>query len=206
MLEIDWGAERPSRDAVEAAWEDVSFEPVDVDSARYEEFLEAMSATRPNGDARCCCLQIPDSPVIDWFAARNSLGDVDFFARLLGSSTLAAELEIEGFDGDVSDLTVESSLRLDGILAEQLVHGGSVSYDDVVEERNGAAAAKRLTEQFRDLVVEDRYQEVTLHRTRRGWCSFFGEPHWNLTLVCVDRRYRWVWILIATDRGPLETD
>jgi hypothetical protein len=45
---------------------------------------------------------------------------------------------------------------------------------------------------------------LTVHWTREAWCEFFGESQWNLTLVAVDRRCRWAWILVATDEGPLE--
>ncbi|MEF8808186.1 hypothetical protein [Natronomonas sp.] len=33
--------------------------------------------------------------------------------------------------------------------------------------------------------------------------GLFDHPSWNLTLV-VDRRCRWVWVLVATDEGLME--
>lgn len=205
MLEVDWGIERPDPSRIDAVWQDASFDVVALQASAVEEFVGAMAETRPRGDARCCCVQIPESPVIDWFAARNCLADAGFFGHLLGAPTIAAELDLDVSDAPEPTMTVESSLSLDGVLAEELVYGGSVSYVDTAAEADDAfARAKRLAERFRDLVVEERYEEVTVHRTREPWCEWFGEPTWNLTLVAVDRRHRWAWVLVATDEGCLE--
>ena len=205
MLDVDWGAERPNRDTIDAAWRDASFDAVALQATEVDAYTDAMASTRPGGGARCCCIQIPDSPVIDWFAARNCLADAGFFDRLLGSDAVAAELDLDVSEPPTPTMTVESSLSLDGILAEALVYGGSVAYDDAVGELgDGMSGAKRLAERFRDVVVEERYEEVTVHRTCEPWCEWFGDAPWNFTLVAVDRRYRWAWVLVATDEGTLQ--
>ena len=205
MLDVDWEADRPPEGSIDATWAAASFEPVAITSAAIDDYVEAMAATRPRGDARFCCLRAPESPVIDWFGARNCLADAGFFAQLLTAEPLGSALDLEVPDDADPRFTVESALNLEGILAEQLVYGGSVNYADTIPQQHGAGAeAKRLAGAFADLIVEDRYEEVSVHRTREQWCGFFGERHWNCTIVCVDRRYRWVWVLVATDRGLLE--
>lgn len=204
MLGTDWGTPRPDGDHVERVWSSASFETVDPDADDLGAFVDAMAATRGRGDARWCCVEIPESPVLDWFAERNCLADADFFRHLLGSATVADALDLAPGDPRPT-VTVETALSLDGVLAEQLVHGGTRPYDDTVDREYGTfAQAKRLAEGARDDVVEDRYEEVTVHRTREAWCDWFGATEWNLTLVAVDRRFRWAWVLVATDEGPLE--
>lgn len=205
MHDPNWGATRPRRGSLEEVWGEATFERIDLGAKSVEEYVDAMAATRRHGDARYCCVEIPPSTELDWFASRNCLADADFFARLLGSDTVADELGLEVSEEPDVSMTVETALSMDGTLAEQLVHGGTVSYGDTVEQQYGTfARAKRLAEECRDDIVEDRYEEVTVHRTREPWCEWFGEPHWNFTMVVVDRRYRLAWVLVATDEGPLE--
>jgi hypothetical protein len=204
MLDVDWTATRPPLDSIEQLWESKEFVPVAPDADDVERYVGAVADTRAAGDARWCCVRIPDSPALDWFAARNCLADADFFTRLLASDAVAGPLDLE-VDRPEPTLTVESGLALDGVLAEELVHGGSRSFAATVEQEYGTyARAKRLAEACRDEMLEERYEEVTVHRTREAWCDWFTEPHWNLTLVAVDRRYRWAWVLIATDEGMVE--
>lgn len=204
MRGVDWGTSRPNGDRVERVWSSATFESAEVDAEAVEGYVDAMAATRPRGDGRWCCVEIPESRVLDWFAARNCLAEADFFRHLLGSAAVADALGVAPAD-PAPTVTVETALSLDGVLAEQLVHGGSRSYGDTVDQEYGTfASAKRLAEEARDEIVQDRYEEVTVHRTREAWCGFLGEPEWNLTLVAVDRRYRWAWVLVATDEGLLE--
>ncbi|QLD86911.1 hypothetical protein HWV23_14645 [Natronomonas halophila] len=164
-----------------------------------------MSDTRPRGDARHCCVRIPDSETIDWYLANNVLAEANFFTELLTSKAVTAALGIDADDDADPTFTVESALSLDGVLAEQLVHGGSKPYVDTIEQQYGScASAKRLARGFTDGIVEDRYEEMTVYRTRDPWSDWFGDPWWNFTLVVVDRRYRWAWVLVATDEGLME--
>lgn len=205
MLDTDWPASRPHGASIEQFWSSASFEAIDYDGVALAEYTDAMAETRERGDARWCCVEIPESPALDWFAARNCLAEADFFAELLSSETVREQLGIEPADSNPT-MTVESALTLDGILAELLVHGGSKSYGDTVDQQYGTfARAKNIAEAARDEIVEDRYEEVTVHRTREAWADLFGEPRWNVTLVVVDRRYRWAWVVVATDEGLLET-
>lgn len=205
MLDIDWAAGKPPVNDVEQVWASAEFEVVSPDAAGVDDYVDALSATRPRGDARLCCVRIPESRALDWYASHNALAEADFFAELLSSKAVRAGLDIDA-DPDLDpEFTVESALSLDGVLAEQLVHGGSKAYDETIDQQYGACAkAKRLAQGFTDAVVEDRYEEVTVHRTRAAWSDWFGEPWWNLTLVIVDRRYRWAWVLAATDEGLME--
>ncbi|WP_336135507.1 hypothetical protein [Natronomonas amylolytica] len=205
MLDIDWAAGKPPVNDVEQVWASAEFEAVSPDAAPVDDYVDALSATRPRGDARLCCVRAPKSQALDWYAAHNALAEADFFAELLSSAAVAEGLDIEADDDLDPEFTVESALSLDGVLAEQLVHGGSKPYDETVDQQyGGCAKAKRLSRAAADAVVEDRYEEVTVHRTREAWSDWFGHPWWNLTLVVVDRRYRWVWILVATDEGLME--
>lgn len=204
MLDVDWTATRPPLDSIEQLWESKAFEPVAPDADDVERYVGAMAETRAAGDARWCCVRIPDSPALDWFAARNCLADADFFSHLLGSDAVTRELDLE-VERPEPTFTVESGLALDGVLAEELVHGGSRSFAATVDQEYGTyGRAKRLAEACRGEMLEERYEEVTVHRTREAWCDWFAEPHWNLTLVAVDRRYRWAWVVVATDAGRLE--
>lgn len=205
MLDVDWTATRPPLDSIEQLWTSTQFDVVSPEAAAVEAYVAAMADTRANGDARWCCVHVPDSPALDWFAARNCLADADFFAHLLASDAVTRELGLPVAERPETAFTVESGLTLDGVLAEQLVHGGTRPYADTIDQKYGGyAAAKRLAEACRDDIIEDRYEEVTVHRTRESWCDWFGDPHWNTTLVAVDRRYRWAWVVVATDDGGLE--
>jgi hypothetical protein len=205
MLDVNWTATRPPLDAIDQLWSSKDFDVVDPDASGVERFVDAMNDTRASGDARWCCVHIPDSPALDWFAARNCLADAEFFGHLLASEAVTDRLGIEVPERPEPTFTVESGLALDGVLAEALVHGGSRSFDATVDQEYGTyAKAKRLARECCGEVIEDRYEEITIHRTREAWCDYFGEPQWNLTLVAVDRRYRWAWVLISTDDGGLE--
>ncbi|MFQ3320582.1 MAG: hypothetical protein ACI8UR_001698 [Natronomonas sp.] len=205
MLDVNWTGPRPPRNTIERVWSSATFETVDPDTESVEAYVDAMAETRTQGDARWCCVEIPDSPVLDWFAGRNCLADADFFANLLGSEPVAAALGLDP-DDPAPTFTTETALSLDGVLAEQLVHGGSTSFGDTIDQQYGTfASAKNLAEACRHDIVEDRYEEVTVHRTREPWADWFGEPHWNVTLVAVDRRYRWAWVFVATDEGLVES-
>ena len=205
MLDVDWKAARPHLESVKQLWTSKDFDVVVPDAAAVEQYVEAMTDTRARGDARWCCVRIPKSPAVDWFAARNCLADVNFFGHLLASEAVADELDVVVPERPDPSLTVETGLSLDAVLAEELVHGGTRSFETTLDQQYGAyAEAKRLAEDCRDEIIEDRYEEVTIHRTREAWCEWFGEPVWNLTLVAVDRRYRWAWVLVVTDEGRLE--
>jgi hypothetical protein len=205
MLDIDWAAGKPPVNDVEQVWASAEFETVSPDAAAVDDYVDALSATRPRGGARLCCVRLPESQALDWYAAHNALAEADFFAELLASEVVTTGLGVETDDDLDPEFTVESALSLDGVLAEQLVHGGSKPYDETIDQQYGACAkAKRLARSFTDAVVEDRYEEVTVHRTREVWSDWFGHPWWNFTLVVVDRRYRWAWVLAATDEGLME--
>lgn len=205
MLDVDWTATRPPLDSLEQLWASTEFDVVAPEAEAVERYVDAMADTRANGDARWCCVRIPDSPALDWFAARNCLADADFFEQLLASEAVTGELGLAVPERPAPAFTVESGLTLDGVLAEQLVHGGTRSFAETIDQEYGTyAAAKRLAEDCRDDIVQDRYEEVTVHRTREDWCDWFGDPHWNTTVVAVDRRYRWAWVVVATDDGNLE--
>jgi len=205
MLDVEWTATRPPLDSIEQLWMSSEFDVVSPEAAAVDRYVDAMADTRASGDARWCCVDIPDSPALDWFASRNCLSDADFFTHLLASDAVTAELTMAMTERPDVAFTVESGLTLDGLLAEQLVHGGTRSYAETIEQEYGTyAAAKRVAERCRDEIIEDRYEEVTIHRTRGAWCDWFGDPHWNMTLVAVDRRYRWAWVVVTTDEGLLE--
>jgi hypothetical protein len=205
MLDADWTVSKPPLESIEELWTSRNFEVVSPEAAAVDRYVDALSATRARGDARWCCLRIPDSPALDWFAARNCLGEAEFFTHLLSAETLGRELGLTVKNRPDPAFTVESALALDGVLAEQLVHGGTRSFADTVDQQYGTfATAKRLAADCLDDIVQERYEEVTVHRTREAWCDWFGDPHWNLTLVAVDRRYRGAWVLVATDEGTME--
>lgn len=205
MLDVDWTATRPHLESVDQFWASTDFDVVDPEAPAVDRYVDALAATRAAGDARWCCVGIPDSPAIDWFAARNCLADVDFFEQLLGAESVARALGVPAADRPAPAFTVESGLTLDGLMAEQLVHGGTRSFSETLDQEYGAfAEAKRLAVECRDDIIQDRYEEVTVHRTREAWSDWFGDPHWNTTLVAVDRRYRWAWVVVATDEGLLE--
>lgn len=205
MLDVDWTASRPHLESVEQLWASTEFDVVDPETPAVERYVDALAATRARGDARWCCVHIPDSPALDWFAARNCLADVDFFTHLLGDETVTDELDLPAVDRPDASFTVETALTLDGLLAEQLVHGGTRSFAETIDQEYGTfAEAKRLATDCCSDIVEDRYEEVTVHRTRDAWCDWFGHQHWNTTLVVVDRRYRWAWVAVATDEGRME--
>jgi hypothetical protein len=205
MLDVDWTATRPPLESIDQLWTSTDVDVVAPEAPAVDRYVDALAATRARGDARWCCVRIPDSPALDWYASRNCLGDADFFAHLLADDVVARELGLTVDRRPDPPVTVESALSLDGLLAEHLVHGGSRSFDATLDQQYGAfAEAKRLAADCLDDVVQDRFEEVSIHRTREAWCEWFGDPEWNLTLVAVDRRYRWAWVIVATDEGTME--
>lgn len=197
MLERDYNQKQPGTHAVENLWLDltISFEDQRLDEV--DELLAAMRNVFANGDAQFASFLIGPSRVLDYFAARDMLDEIQFWTRVLQTSSVTDALPWLGETYfQTKDFVFQrlNPFYLDGDIAACLVNGGAYRrYSGKANE------AKALSLNFCATVFDNRYDELMVRKSEDAWASWFMIAPWDYTWLGLDRRDRRFFILCATD-------
>lgn len=199
MLEKDFGQKHPTPKAIAAlmteltiTYEDTRYEAVDA-------LLAAMRHVFANGGAQFASFLIGPSTVLDYFAVRDQLDEIQFWTRMLQSPAVVEALPWLGetyFDIKEVSFNPLSTYYLDGDLAETLMIGGAYRSRHFPASAN---EAKNLGQDFCSEVFDNRFDELIVRKSKDAWASWFMVAPWDYTWLGLDRRARRFWILCATD-------
>ena len=187
---------RPDWSAAFSYFQTLSVARAPLQHPAIEAVLGSLRATHVNGGAQFGRWELPDHPILGYFAARHAL-DVAFFGGLLRSSTVRADLPMlkipERFESPPS-FHLTSSLSLEGDLANDLHIGGAYTTHTVP-----ASVAKRLAADFCDALIGNRFDEVDVYTSHHAWAPWFYDVAWDMSWFGLDRRDRTCWLLCKTD-------
>lgn len=172
--------------------------------------MDVFRKTYDQVDPLLYCFTVSEDPVFDWFAyGRDTLdgvdlshGGMDFFAHFLGCDTVRAEakaLEIPNplrlpDTKDEMTFGLAAPLMFEGQLAQSLV--GRVFY---VGFQGPHSEAKKLAQDFRFALFQDRYEDVLMYDSNKAWSPWFCDLGDDWTVIIFDRRLRRIWLLCKTD-------
>lgn len=197
MLDRDLGQKHPSAQAVEAVTAGLAITYEDSESEAVDAMLAAMRHVFANGRAEYASFLIGPSPVLDYFAVRDQLDEIQFWTRMLQAPAVVDQLPWLGetyFDIKKVSFDALSAFYLDGDLAQTLVKGGAyLRFPGTAEE------AKDLGSDFCAGVFDNRYDELILRKSKDAWAGWFFVAPWDNTWLGLDRRHRRFWILCSTD-------
>lgn len=211
MRVIYWDQDRPSASDIAAMWREIEVTAAAVERPAVTELLGVLDEQRHNGGGMFASVELGPHPVLDWFAARNRLGEIDLYWTLLDREPLRAQL-----DRLTSPSVLrpgpranavrhgwhqESPLVLAGSLAAQLDFGGAYSSrpDDPDEANVQARQFLDLTTRFCTELVDDRWADLCVASTFSGWDGWFRDSAWDGTWLVVDRATRQAHVLCYTD-------
>lgn len=197
MLERDFGQQHPSRKAIADLTADLTITLEDGHDEAVDALLAAMRHVFANGDAQYASFLIGPSSVLDYFAARDQLDEIQFWTRMLQAPAVVEALPWLGdayFDIKEISFNTLSAYYLDGDLAQTVVKGGAyLRFPGTAEE------AKILGLDFCSGVFDNRYDELIVRKSKDAWASWFKYAPWDNTWLGLDRRTRRFWILCGTD-------
>jgi len=181
-------------------WDEISFEPREVEGPVAAELLGTLRDARELGGALLARSFVAEHPTFDFLAAGNMLGNYHEFSRAFFSAMSSGVPELRSvkpcWDGDLQfppQLEWGSSFTLDGEIAEVVFRGGAY------ERYTGTPAqAKELGVRFCDEAFGNRYHEVRAYRTFDRWHEWFRYVE-GVTWLWLDKRRREIWLLCVTD-------
>ena len=199
MLEKDFAQKHPTTAEIATWTADLTITFEDISHEAVADLLTAFRQVFANGDARFASFIIGPSPVLDYYAVRDQLDEIEFWTCLLQHPAVLENLPWLGDTYfDIKDINFKplSAYYLDGDLAETLVIGGayrSRRFPGTAEE------AKILGLDFCSAIFENRFDELILRKSKDAWASWFKVGPWDNTWLGLDRRARRFWFLCATD-------
>jgi hypothetical protein len=197
MLESGSSQSYPSPQEIVNLTADLSITYEELQNEAVGALLEAMRYVFANGGAQFASFILGPSPVLDYFAPRDRLDEIRFWSRMLQTPEIVEALP---WLGDIYIGKQEivfhplSAYYLDGDLAETLMKGGAYRHFSGTAEE-----AKQVGLDFCAAVFENRYDELTVRKTKDVWANWFMHTPWDNTWFGLDRRARRFWILCATD-------
>ncbi len=197
MLVRDYDQRPPASDAVKGLLPDLQVTYEETQIAAVDDLLAAMRIIYANGDAQYASFFLGPSAVLDYFAPRDQLDEIDFWRRMLESDAVAQQLPWLGdtyFDRRPVTFHPLSAYYLDGDLAETLMKGGAY-----LRFPGTAAEAKGLGRDFCTAVFANRFDEMLLRKTKDAWAAWFEMAPWDNTWLGLDRRTRRFWLLCTRD-------
>ncbi len=188
-------------------WGEVRFEPVDILGPAIDHCLEALRQTRTHGGVRLGCFYVPEHKVLDYFASRNLLVDVDGadelgFARHFFSSPAVRSLFSEAQTAELPEDDMldfppvfgwDSPFTFEGEIAERIFEGGAYKTFQGPPAR-AIATARR----FREAIYGERYTDVRPCTSFDRWHARFQYVE-HFTWLLMNKRYRSIWLLCVTD-------
>lgn len=179
-------------------WSKIRFENIPITHPRLLHFVHDLKVVYAQGGALLYHFQVSENLTFDWFAYNSRLEEINFAQRSLGSGDVisaAAELQI-----DKSLLHIEGpnyfpdTFDLAGRLARHLYHGGPHSLGSF-----DARDALNQAQEFVDLIIQNRYEEVSMFCFDIDWADWFYGEYWDMTYLLYDRAQRQIWLLCLTD-------
>ncbi len=203
----DWNQSRPTWTETAAMCRGIELIDVPLTAAPFEEILESLRSSRPNGGAFLCAFLISPDKTFDWFASRNRLTEDGILASILSHSEvrnrvpslMIADLEQRANPSshpltDVHNFSMESPFLFDGRLAESLHVGGAYS----IPEGDGRAE-KQLALDFCEAAFALRFGDLLSYVNFGPWTPWFHGMAYDWTSVLFDLELRNLWILAVTD-------
>ncbi len=196
-MESDSGQSYPSSQEIVNLTAELTITFEELQNEAVGALLEAMRYVFANGGAQFASFILGPSAVLDYFAPRGRLDEIQFWSRMLQTPAVVEALP---WLGDVypgkKEITFHplSAYYLDGDLAETLMKGGAYRHF-----AGTAKEAKQIGLDFCSVVFENRYDELTVRKTKDVWADWFMFTPWDNTWLGLDHRERRFWILCGTD-------
>lgn len=195
FLEPNEDFDAPTKKDIAAFWRELEVTHVQLDHSAVGLLL--MELLETHAKVAFGCFELSDHPVLEWFGSRNRLDEFDFVRTLLSNSVIRETLPGLEIPKKVPslDATWGTSFILDGTLAQVLVNGGAeFAFSGTDSE------AKDMCLNFCDALFEGRYSENLLYDSFDAWTPWFsGNPNYDHTWFCVDKRLSRFWLLAITD-------
>ncbi len=153
-----------------------------------EQFLAMLRGRYINGSAIGLQCRISDTSGVDLCSPVV----VERVTKLLADSTVNSDFF--GEPRDTIELEEVNPLVLDGKFACQIVDGGAYSnsfYDQAEAKRIGSAAAESL--------LQGRYTDFLIVRSRSCWSSWFHGVAWDTSWFILDKQEHRLTMLCSTD-------
>ena len=196
MQEPVWEQNRPGDGEIQHLWQSPVFSPVACSSDAVSELLHELRTTHVNGGAEFAQFVFAGHPVLHWFVSRDRFAEIGFFENLLTSSACRSALPTLKPPTSLEPVDWErlSPYVLDGDFAGVLMAGGAY------KRFNGTScAAKALAGRVCEDLLDGRYEETEVFRTRVPWSPWFCGVAWDTTWIGVDKGRSRTWVLCATD-------
>jgi hypothetical protein len=165
VLEPFADQKRPTFQDVLAAIQAVEIVAHRLSGALLDDVERRLRETHSNGDALIAAFDIAPNAALDWFASRNRFAEEEILPRLFGQETVTATLPALTIPLPMRSPCVrfklESSFRIDGILAQLLYQGGAYW-----QAHGTGRAEKELALAVCDTLFDLRYGEVSVHDIR----------------------------------------
>lgn len=181
-------------------WSTARIELLNASGRGIDDFLSALRETLNCGLFEFRRFSVHPVRNFDWFYDGHVWSDVGpgkFARAFLAHPVVQAELGevLSGADAAQTNRFERTSpLALDGLLAQQLVDGGSQ-----FRFRGEHRAAKALAAGFcRDLFGE-RYEDVQVAHASFAWTHWFCDIAWDRTWIVIDKGTCAVSVLCSTD-------
>ena len=198
--DIDWHAEPPDDQQLQASHRSLSYVPLPVGGPATDRLLAELRRQYVNGAVLLLAFQVVgDDDACHWFVTRNRFDEYGFVDHFLTSPALrdaAPDLVRDREDTQAADLRESpgGAFALDGLLASTLMSGGAY------ERFEGSGAqAKAMAAAALDDVVGQRYEQFAAFHSFAAWSEWFHDVAWDTTVVLVDLARRQVVLFAATD-------
>jgi len=196
-------------------WDKLSFDEKPIDNSEIERIIEELDTVADNGGAILKRFGITDDEGVFEFICNNSSSTIyGFFNYKMSSFLTSKEINdaVEGLEtrdgfksewkdkekGDIrwADNCWFSPVFTDGLIAHLLIRGGAYSEP----YKNSHFKAKNLGRVLEEQIIQERYEDFLSWRIEEiQWNKWFkGIPHWDDTLILVDKEQKEIWILMFT--------
>ncbi|MEL6541669.1 MAG: hypothetical protein AAFQ34_09715 [Pseudomonadota bacterium] len=192
--QIDWDQERPTAEAVQEAWKNLSITPM-APTKPLTDIEEALSQTRLNGWVICRQFELGESEVLHWFFTRNRLDEADFFSEFFNRNEVKAQVAKVG---QVNDLLRAFEMRAPftalGTLTDEISSGGAYEeYDGSVRE------VLALMSRFAGDALDEALSQTPAWTNWKAWAEGFCDVAWDASFLFFHKEAARVTLVLMTD-------
>jgi len=195
-LDISWQGMPPSDESITVMWKKMVFStlPTTLEEHALIKTLREVYSSPEN--VFFAQFKAADDPVFSWYASRNRLSEIGFLEKFLQSPAINrnASGALTYSSPIAPQFEFISGFCLDGFLATELFWGGCGR-----SFAGNASTAKKLGEGFCEALAGDRFEEITVYRSREAWSEWFQDYGADTTYVILDRRTGIFSLLLLTD-------